>query len=140
MIQLTTDGYRTYPEAVEAAFGCEVDYARTIKNYDRDSDEPFIDVRVMCGNPDPQFITTNHVERQNLTMRMSNKRLVRKTNAFSKKMENHKAFMEIYFMYYNFVRIHQSSRITPAMAAGITEHVWSYKELLELSGWKFKII
>lgn len=138
-VQLTSDGHQPYPAAVELAFGSEVDYARLVKNYNCKEDEPFIDKRRVVGNPDPKFITTNHVERQNLTMRMCNRRLSRKTNAFSKKLENHKAFMAIYFMYYNFVRIHQTLRVTPAMEAGITKHVWSYEEVAELSEWKFKV-
>lgn len=139
-VQLTTDGHQPYPAAVELSFGSDIDYARLIKNYNRKNDEPFIDKRRVTGNPNPEFIMTNHVERQNLTMRMCNRRLSRKTNAFSKKIENHKAFMALYFMYYNFVRIHQSLRVTPAMEAGITDRLWSYEDIAELAEWKFKVV
>lgn len=139
-IQLTTDGHRPYPDAVELAFGDNVDYARLIKNYNKDDEEPFIETKRVTGKPNPDYITTNHVERQNLTMRMCNRRLSRKTNAFSKKMENHKAFMAVYFMYYNYVRIHQTLRVTPAMAAGVTNRLWEYEDIVELMEWDFQVI
>jgi hypothetical protein len=138
-IQLTTDGHQPYPDAVELAFGSEVDYSRLVKNYNCNDNEPFIIKGRVIGNPDMELATTNHVERQNLTMRMCNRRLSRDTNAFSKKLENHKAFIAVYFMYYNFVRVHQTLRVTPAMEAGITGHVWSYEDMAELEDWKFKI-
>ncbi len=140
-IQITSDGHRPYPEAVEQAFGKDVDYVRTIKNYDcQDNNMPFITKQRVQGRPNVEAATTNHVERHNLTMRMCNRRLGRKTNAFSKKMENHKSYLAIYFMYYNFVRIHQTLRVTPAMEAGITDRVWSYKDMAELVEWNFKVI
>lgn len=108
--QLTTDGYAAYEEAISDAFGRGVDYAQ---------DLGFGDTLVVSGNPDPDHISTAYVERQNLTMRMCMRRFTRKTNAFSKKAANHVAMICLYFLYYNFCRIHQSVRMTPAMAAGI---------------------
>ncbi len=108
--QLTTDGYAAYAEAISDAFGRGVDYAQ---------DLGFGDTLVVSGNPDPNHISTAYVERQNLTMRMCMRRFTRKTNAFSKKAANHVAMICLYFLYYNFCRIHQSVRMTPAMAAGI---------------------
>ena len=86
------------------------------------------------GNPDPNHISTSFVERQNLTMRMSIRRFTRLTNAFSKKFENHCAAIALYFMYYNFCRIHQTLRVTPAMAAGVTDHVWEIADIVDLLG------
>ena len=108
--QLATDGYAAYVEAISDAFGRGVDYAQ---------DLGFGDTLVVSGNPDPDHISTAYVERQNLTMRMCMHRFTRKTNAFSKKAANHVAMICLYFLYYNFCRIHQSVRMTPAMAAGI---------------------
>ena len=88
----------------------------------------------MSGNPDVQHVSTSYVERQNLTMRMSMRRFTRLTNAFSKKLENHAATVALYFMYYNFGRVHQTLRVTPAMEAGIADHVWSIEELVGLLG------
>jgi hypothetical protein len=88
---------------------------------------------VVCGNPDDKHVSTSFVERQNLTMRMSMRRFTRLTNAFSKKLENHEHAIALHFMYYNFGRIHQSLRITPAMAAGISDHVWSLEEIAALA-------
>ena len=86
----------------------------------------------IIGNPDPKHISTSYVERQNLTMRMSMRRFTRLTNAFSKKVENHAAAVALYFMYYNFGRVHQTLRVTPAMEAGVTDHVWSVEEIVAL--------
>jgi hypothetical protein len=86
----------------------------------------------VTGNPDPKHISTSYVERQNLTMRMSIRRFTRLTNAFSKKLENHAAMVSLYFMYYNFARVHQTLRVTPAMEAGIADHVWSIEEIIKL--------
>jgi IS1 family transposase len=141
-IQLTSDGLTFYPVAVEEAFGEAVDYSRLIKYYGPDPSKrgryspPIITgtERVCCkGNPDPAHVSTSYVERQNLTMRMSMRRFTRLTNAFSKKVENHAHAVALHFMYYNFGRIHKSLRITPAMAAGVTDHVWSLAEICELA-------
>jgi len=138
-IQLTTDGLRAYLTAVEEAFGADVDYAQLVKMY---GTEPAGDGRyapphvtevvstVINGNPDPDRICTSHVERQNLTIRMMCRRFTRLTNVFSKKMANLKAALALHFAYYNFCRIHQTLRITPAMAAGVTDRVWGLEELL----------
>jgi IS1 family transposase len=141
-IQITTDGHRAYAEAVEGAFGMDVDYAMLIKLYGAPSDRPdtryspaqCIGIRtgVLSGSPDPQHISTSYVERQNLSMRMSVRRFTRLTNAFSKKFENHCHMVAIYFAYYNFCRVHQTLRVTPAMEAGLADHVWSISELVSL--------
>ena len=141
-IQITTDGHRAYAEAVEGAFGMEVDYAMLIKLYGAPSDQPdtryspaqCIGIRtgVLSGNPDSQHISTSFVERQNLNLRMGVRRFTRLTNAFSKKFENHCHMVAIYHAYYNFCRVHQTLRVTPAMEAGLTDHVWSLEELVGL--------
>lgn len=142
-VQLTTDGHRVYLNAVENAFGSEVDYAMLVKLYGNDSEPESRYSPAECvgcqeigitGRPDPKHISTSYVERQNLTMRMNMRRFTRLTNAFSKKIENHVAMVAIHFMHYNFARIHKSLRITPAMAAGITDHVWSLEEIVMLLG------
>src|SRR2546425_721556 len=145
-VQLTTDGHKVYLEAVEGAFGSAIDYAMLVKIYEGDSAanapaqrrySPAICTgsreQTITGNPDPQHISTSFVERQNLTMRMSMRRFTRLTNAFSKKLDNHKAAVAFYFMWYNFARIHQTLRVTPAMEAGVSDHVWSAREIAELS-------
>ena len=141
-IQLTTDGLRVYINAVEDAFGSEVDYAMLIKTYESWQDEvrysPAVctsceQVRVM-GGPDPRYISTSFVERSNLSIRMGTRRFTRLTNAFSKKVENHAAAVALYFMQYNFCRVHQTLRVTPCMEAGVTNHIWSVKEMLEKIG------
>ena len=141
-IQITTDGHRAYAEAVEGAFGMEVDYAMLIKLYGAPSDQP--DTRyspaacigtrtgILSGNPDRQHISTSFVERQNLNLRMGVRRFTRLTNAFSKKFENHCHMVAIYHTYYNFCRVHQTLRVTPAMEAGIADHVWTLGELVGL--------
>ena len=140
-IQLTTDGHRVYLEAVEGAFGSNVDYAMLVKMYGEDpkadtkySPSECIGCRsvVITGNPKPQHISTSYVERQNLTMRMKMRRFTRLTNAFSKKVENHMAAVAIHFMHYNFARIHQTLRVTPAMEAEIADHVWTLEEIAQL--------
>ena len=139
-IQLTTDGLMMYAEAVEGAFGCDVDYAMLIKLYGNDSfDTKYspgecigTQTAVMMGNPDPKHISTSYVERQNLTMRMSMRRFTRLTNGFSKKLENHAHQVALYFMHYNLCRIHKTLRVTPAMEAGLTDHVWTIEELCGL--------
>jgi IS1 family transposase len=141
-IQITTDGHRAYAEAVEGAFGMDVDYAMLIKLYGAPSDRP--DTRyspaacigtrtgILSGNPDSQHISTSYVERMNLNLRMGLRRFTRLTNAFSKKFENHCHAVAIYFAYYNFCRVHQTLRVTPAMEAGLTDHIWTLAELVGL--------
>jgi len=118
----------------------ECDYAQLQKIYGAPSDEDQrrysparcigCEMKVVSGNPDPKHVSTSFVERQNLSMRMSIRRFTRLTNAFSKKVENHAAAVALWFMYYNFCRIHQTLRVTPAMEAGLTDHLWSVEELL----------
>jgi IS1 family transposase len=141
-IQITTDGHRAYAEAVEGAFGMDVDYAMLIKLYGAPSDKydsryspsDMVSTRtaVLSGTPDQRHISTSFVERQNLTMRMQMRRFTRLTNGFSKKRANLEAAVGIHYAYYNFCRVHQSLRVTPAMEAGLTNHVWSVEELLNL--------
>jgi IS1 family transposase len=139
-VQLTTDGNKVYLEAVEGAFGCEVDYAMPVKMYESSQEETrYSPARCMgckgtpiTGNPDPKQISTSYIERQNLTMRMGMRRFTRLTNAFSKKIENHTFHLVLHYMYYNFVRIHKTLRVTPAMAAGVTDHVWEIEDIIAL--------
>ena len=139
-VQLTTDGHRAYLTAVEDAFGGGVDYAMLVKIYgaiegeSRYSPAECISCREVSvsGRPDPKHISTSHIERQNLTMRMQMRRFTRLTNGFSKKIENHIAHTAIHFMHYNFCRVHQSLRVTPAMEAGIADHVWNIGEMLSM--------
>ncbi len=141
-IQITTDGHRAYAEAVEGAFGMNVDYAMLIKLYGAPSDNPetryspatCIGIRtgILSGNPDRQHISTSFVERQNLNLRMGVRRFTRLTNAFSKKFENHCHMVAIYHAYYNFCRVHQTLRVTPAMEAGLADHIWTLQELVSL--------
>ena len=139
-VQLTTDGHRPYLEAVEGAFGSNVDYAMLIKLYESTQEETRYsparctrsDKRRISGNPDPQHVSTSHIERQNLTMRMSMRRFTRLTNGFSKKVENHVYQLALHYMHYNFCRIHKTLRITPAMKAGVTDHVWEIEEIINL--------
>ena len=137
--QLTTDGWTAYPDAVERIFGIDIHFAQLIKVYaavregeQRYSPAEVVDVEVVprVGMPDYERICTSHIERQNLTMRMQIRRLTRLTNAYSKKWENLRAAIALHFAYYNFVRVHSSLRVTPAMEAGLTDHVWSIAELL----------
>ena len=132
-VQLTTDGYKAYLNAVPDAFGSRIDYAQLVKLYDSNDRYTGADRRVMLGKPNKKKITTAHIERQNLTMRMHMRRFARKTNAFSKKIENHCYAQAIYFVYYNFVRIHSTLRVTPAMEAGITKEPMEIKDLVELA-------
>lgn len=139
-IQITTDGHRAYAEAVEGAFGMDVDYAMLIKLYGSDAyDRRYstgecigTQTAIVTGSPDPNHISTSYVERQNLTMRMSMRRFTRLTNAFSKKIENHEAAIALHFMHYNFCRVHKTLRVTPAMEVGLADHVWSIAELVAL--------
>jgi IS1 family transposase len=142
-IQLTTDGHRMYLEAVEAAFGASIDYAMLVKMYGADVEGQRTYSPAVCtgakieritGNPDRKHVSTSYIERQNLTMRMSMRRFTRLTNAFSKKLENHIHSLALFYMHYNFARIHQTLRVTPAMEAGVTDHVWSIEEIIALVG------
>ncbi len=143
-IQLTTDGHKVYLGAVEAAFGSEIDYAMLIKMYGNPSGkneerkyspgECCGTIKgVVCGEPDQKHISTSFVERQNLTMRMGMRRFTRLTNGFSKKVQNLECAVALHFMHYNFGRIHKSLRVTPAMEAGIADHVWSLEEIASLA-------
>ena len=140
-VQLTTDGHRAYLEAVEGAFGGDVDYSMLIKIYGNPLEKETryspaecngTKKRSVTGRPDPKHISTSYCERQNLTMRMSIRRFTRLTNAFSKKVENLYYAVSIHFMYYNFSRIHRSLRVTPAMEAGVSNHVWTIEEIVGL--------
>lgn len=140
-VQLTTDGHRVYAEAVESAFWKGIDYAMLIKIYGQDRDKEATYSPAQClgtrtvdilGAPDPKHVSTSYIERQNLTMRMSMRRFTRLTNGFSKKVENHTQAVALHFMYYNFVRIHQTLRFTPAMAARITDRLWGVEQILAL--------
>lgn len=139
--QFTTDGLRAYIDAVETVFGIDIDYGQLVKSYVSDTAGPaewryspgdFISAvkTVIMGSPNKKSICTSYVERQNLTMRMAMRRLTRLTNAFSKKWENLKLALARHFAYYNFCRVHQTIRCTPAMDAGIADHIWSLGELL----------
>jgi IS1 family transposase len=137
--QLTTDGFAAYPDAVHYSLGTRVDFAQLVKVYGapQDPDQRYSPASVISaiplprwGDPDPQQICTSHVERQNLTMRMQLRRLTRLTNAFSKKWENLKAALAVYFAHYNFIRVHTTLRVTPAMQAELTGHMWTWTELL----------
>jgi IS1 family transposase len=140
-VQLTTDGHRPYLAAVEDAFGADIDYAMLVKLYGTSGENETRYSPATClgcipyditGNPDPKHISTSYVERQNLTMRMSMRRFTRLTNAFSKKVEMHVAAIALHYAYYNFVKIHQTLRVTPAMAAGVTDRLWSIEDLVGL--------
>jgi len=147
-VQITTDGHQPYVEAIEAEFGTDVDYAMLVKTYGIDDNEAASptarryspnkvtgeQVRVISGDPDPDLISTSYVERQNLTMRMGMRRFTRLTNGFSKKVENHAAMVSLHFMFYNFARVHSSldKLTTPAIAAGVADHVWTCDEIAGL--------
>jgi IS1 family transposase len=142
-VQLTTDGHKAYLMAVDEAFATDIDYAMLIKIYggnpsttDQRRYSPAectgADKLPVCGNPDKKDVSTSYVERQNLTMRMSMRRFTRLTNAYSKKITNHEAAISLYFMHYNFCRVHQTLRVTPAMEAGIADHVWTLEEIINL--------
>ncbi len=141
-IQLTTDGHRMYLEAVESAFGSEIDYSMLVKIYGVEPKpestrySPAVCIGTQTakinGKPDLDHVSTSYVERQNLTMRMSMRRFTRLTNAFSKKVENLGHAVALHFMYYNFCRIHQTLRVTPAMAAGVTQRLWTLEDVVRL--------
>jgi hypothetical protein len=140
-VQLTSDGHKAYLEAVEGAFGGDVDYAQLVKIYGNPPEGEKRHSPAECtgikktpieGNPDPKHISTSYVERQNLTMRMQMRRFTRLTNAFSKKFENHMHMVALYTVWYNFVKLHKAHRMTPAMAAGVTDTLWSMTDLAEM--------
>jgi IS1 family transposase len=146
-IQLTSDGHKAYLEAVEGAFGADIDYAMLIKVYGaspesakgRYSPAECTGARkaLIEGKPDPKHVSTSFSERSNLTLRMHMRRVTRLTNAFSKKVENHTHAVALHMMYYNFVRIHQTLRTTPAMAAGITKRLWEMTDIVKvLEAWE----
>ncbi len=140
-VQLTSDGHKAYLQAVEGAFGCDVDYAQLVKMYGPTITAPgryspaectgAKKVRVM-GSPNIGDVSTSYVERQNLTIRMHMRRFTRLTNAFSKKVENHAHAVALHMMYYNFVRIHKTLRVTPAMAAGVADRLWEIADIAKL--------
>jgi IS1 family transposase len=140
--QIMTDAHRPYLQAIEDAFGTDVDYAQLHKIFGASSEEGRYspatcigsDMKTVMGDPDPKHVSTSFVERQNLSMRMGIRRFTRLTNAFSKKVENHAAAVALWFGYYNFCRVHQTLRVTPAMEAGLTDHVWAIEELVSLLG------
>ena len=138
-VQLTTDGHKAYLEAVEGAFGADVDFAQLVKLYGPTITAPGRYSPAECigakkvrreGNPDIAHVSTSYVERQNLTMRMSMRRFTRLTNGFSKKLDNHIHALALYFAFYNFCRIHKTLRMSPAMAAGVTDMLWSLEDVI----------
>jgi IS1 family transposase len=142
-IQLTTDGHKAYMQAIDTVFGDEIDYAQLQKIYGNDpapsaerrySPAVCVGARLVRkkGSPDPKHISTSYVERQNLTMRMHMRRFTRLTNAFSKKIENHACAIALHSMFYNFVRIHQTLKVSPAMAAGVTKRLWEMTDVVEM--------
>lgn len=141
-VQLTTDGHKAYLEAVEHSFGADVDYAQLVKLYgeapgNREGLYSLAKCTDACkrrveGEPDPKHISTSYSERQNLTMRMAMRRFTRLTNAFSKKFENHVHMVSIYTVWYNWIRIHKTLRVTLAMAAGIADRVWDWEDIIAM--------
>jgi len=142
-VQITTDGHKAYLEAVEDAFGADIDYAQLQKIYGAPSDAEMrryspakcigADMKTVSGDPDPNHVSTSYVERHNLTMRMSMRRFTRLTNGFSKKVQNHAAMVALYAVHYNFARVHKTLRVTPAMEAGLSDHVWSLEEIVTMA-------
>ncbi|MGO8837552.1 MAG: IS1 family transposase [Limisphaerales bacterium] len=143
-VQVSTDSLAAYPDAIERGFGSTVDYGQIVKTYSSSNLYPdgkysppevvAVQRTTVFGSPDPLKISTSYVERQNLTLRMHCRRLTRLTNAFSKKLENFEAAVGLHFAYYNFVKVHRTLRMTPAMAAGVANHIWTTEELLRESG------
>ncbi len=140
-VQLSTDGFAGYTQAVPFVFGKDVDFAQVLKHFGKDElDDSYYGpakcigetIRRRVGSPDPRHATTSHVERQNLTMRMGMRRFTRLTNAFSKKAENLAHAVSLHFMHYNFCRVHKTLGVTPAMEAGISDHAWTIEELVGL--------
>ncbi|HEX75762.1 MAG TPA: DDE-type integrase/transposase/recombinase [Dehalococcoidia bacterium] len=145
-VQLTTDGHRVYLNAVEDVFGADIDYAMLVKLYGAEPEDDRhysmakcigAEPHIIQGNPDPTKISTSFAERQNLTMRMSMRRFTRLTNGFSKKIENLEHAVALHFMYYNFARVHKTLGMTPAMAAGISDHIWTLEEIVLLADKNF---
>ncbi len=141
-VQLTTDGHKAYLTAVNRAFGNDIDYAMLVKIYGETAESQkryspaeciACEKHAINGNPDPMHVSTSHAERQNLSMRMSMRRFTRLTNAFSKKIENHAAAVALYFMRYNFGRVHQTLNTTPAISARVADDVWTAEEIVNLS-------
>jgi len=147
-VQLTSDGHKAYLNAIEEAFGADIDYAQLVKIYGPALEGQRRYSPAECtgaikrrveGNPDPKHVSTSYSERLNLNIRTGNRRMTRLTNAFSKKAENHAHMMAIYFMHYNFVRIHQTLKVTPAMAAGVTTKLWEMSDMVAvLEDWESK--
>jgi IS1 family transposase len=146
-VQLTSDGHKAYLEAVEGAFGADVDYAQLVKLYGATSESAKgryspaecigAHKQPIEGNPDPKHISTSYAERSNLSVRMHTRRFTRLTNAFSKKVENHAHSVALFALYYNFVRIHKTLRTTPAMAAGVTKRLWEIGDIVDvLEAWE----
>ena len=140
-VQLTSDGLATYLNAIVKAFGEDVDYAQLVKYFGNEPEGQKHYSPAICtgckkvgviGDPDPEHISTSYIERQNLTMRMGMRRFTHLTNAFSKKIENHAAAVSLHIMYYNFGRVHQTLKTTPAVASGVANHVWSVEEIVSL--------
>jgi IS1 family transposase len=139
-VQLTTDGHRVYLDAVENAFGCEVDYAMLVKTFESTQEETRYspakcvdcESKVVSGNPDPKHISTSYVEWHNWTVRTAMRRYSRLSNGFSRKVENHAAAVELNYFSYNFIQIHRTRRTSPAMAAGVTDKLWSVEDLVAL--------
>src|SRR3989440_67576 len=143
-VQLTTDGHKAYLQAVEEAFGADIDYGMLVKLYGAEtngqgherkySPSECVGARkdTIIGNPDPKHVSTSYTERANLTMRMSMRRFTRLTNGFSKKLQNHEYLVALYALWYNFVRIHKTLRVTPAVAAGIETRLWSMEDVVKL--------
>ncbi|HUW39059.1 MAG TPA: IS1 family transposase [Rhodocyclaceae bacterium] len=144
-VQLTTDCHKAYLQAFEESFGRDIDFAQLVKLYGNEGQTKEdarryspaqctgAEKKRVTGNPDMENVSTSYVERQNLTMRMHMRRFTRLTNAFSKKLENHMHAISLYFMFYNFCKIHKTLRVTPAMEAGITDHVWDLEEVIEMA-------
>jgi len=140
-VQITTDGHKAYLDAVDVAFGGDVDYSMLVKLYGQAPEgqhrySPPVCVgtrrQTIIGNPNPADVSTSYAERANLTIRMMNRRFTRLTNAFSKKLENHEHAFSLFAMHYNFARVHKTLRVTPAMEAGVTDHVWNMEEIVEV--------
>lgn len=145
-IQISTDALAAYPDAIERAFGAEVDYAQVVKTYavtnlNKDAASRYspadvvkVELKRICGSPQKEFVSTSHVEKQNHTLRMHCRRLTRLTNAFSKKLENFEAAVALNCAYYNFCKRHSAVRMTPAQAAGVEQSQWTVTELIERCG------
>lgn len=141
-VQISSDGLRIYVDAIEESFGADVDYAQIVKFYEAEPIGPGrysppkvvkVEKSYIAGNPDLNITSASYVERQNLTMRMGMRRFTRLTNAFSKKVENLKAAVALHFSHYNFVRIHKTLKVTPAMEAGVIDRLWSIREFVEMT-------